>query len=188
MMEAEQRDRKRPMRLGITLLALLMAVPAYAQDDPEPMEPVLQDSRAPWIELGIFGFGTRLGVDFEGDGQLVASAAVDVGYLIVPRLRMRVSGDVGVFSGDNTYVGNVEFIYRFMPDSAVAIPYLGTGLAVFGKDNCGLDPECPAVWVQFALGFEMRVREGINWLIEYHPMDAFRRQRIMIGLTTRRGR
>ena len=176
------------MRLAITLLALLMAGPAYAQDEPEPMEPVSQDSKAPWIRLGIFGFGTRVGVDFEGEGQMVTSMALDVGYLLVPRLRMRFSGDVGVFNGDNTYVGSFEFIYRFTPDTAIATPYVGTGLALFGEDNCGLDPDCPAVWLQFVLGFEMRLREGINWLIEYHPMDAFRRQRIMIGLTTSRGR
>lgn len=187
-MEAEPRDRNRPMRLAITLLALLMAGPAYAQDEPEPMEPVSQDSKAPWIRLGIFGFGARVGVDFEGECQMVTSMALDVGYLLVPRLRMRFSGDVGVFNGDNTYVGSFEFIYRFTPDTAIATPYVGTGLALFGEDNCGLDPDCPAVWLQFVLGFEMRLREGINWLIEYHPMDAFRRQRIMIGLTTSRGR
>jgi hypothetical protein len=176
------------MRLAIALLALLIAVPAYAQDEPEPMEPAALDSKAPWIELGIFGFGARVGVDLEGEGQLVTSATLDVGYLIVPQLRMRLSADIGVFSGDNTYVGSYEFIYRFAPDTAIAIPYVGTGLGLFGEDNCGLDPDCPAVWVQFVLGFEMRLREGMNWLIEYHPMDAFRRQRLMIGLTTRRGR
>jgi hypothetical protein len=176
------------MRLAIALLALLIAVPAYAQDEPEPMEPAALDSKASWIELGIFGFGARVGVDLEGEGQLVTSATLDVGYLIVPQLRMRLSGDIGVFSGDNTYVGSYEFIYRFAPDTAIAIPYVGTGLGLFGEDNCGLDPDCPAVWVQFVLGFEMRLREGMNWLIEYHPMDAFRRQRLMIGLTTRRGR
>ena len=186
-MEAEPRDRNRPMRLAITLLALLTAVPAYAQDEPEPMEPVAQDSRAPWIKLGLFGFGARVGVDLEGEGQLVTSMALDVGYLIVPQLRMRLSGDIGVFSGDNTYVGSYEFIFRFAPDTAIAIPYVGTGLGLFGEDNCGLDPDCPAVWIQFVLGFEMRLREGMNWLIEYHPMDAFRRQRLMIGLTPRRG-
>jgi hypothetical protein len=41
--------------------------------------------------------------------------------------------------------------------------------------------------VQFALGFEIRIRDRIAWLVEYHPLDALRRQRILIGFTTRRG-
>ena len=174
------------MRLTLPLLALALATPLSAQDEPEPFEPVVEESRAPWIKIGLFGFGARIGADFEGDGQMVASATGDMGYLLLQRLRMRLSADIGVFGGDNTYVGNFEFIYRFTPDTAIAIPYVGTGLGLFGRDECELDPDCPALWLQFVLGFEMRLRDEINWLVEYHPQNAFRRQRIMIGLTTRR--
>jgi hypothetical protein len=36
-------------------------------------------------------------------------------------------------------------------------------------------------------GFEMHYRSTFNWLLEYHGMDALRRHRVYIGLTTRRG-
>src|SRR3989442_1212949 len=36
-------------------------------------------------------------------------------------------------------------------------------------------------------GFELHYRSTFNWLLEYHGMDAFRRNRVYVGLTTRRG-
>jgi len=47
--------------------------------------------------------------------------------------------------------------------------------------------DCPAFWAQFVLGFELKLRNQINWLLEYHAEDAFRRHRVFVGLTTRRG-
>jgi hypothetical protein len=40
--------------------------------------------------------------------------------------------------------------------------------------------------ILLALGFELRLREGLAWLLECRPEDALRRHRIFIGLTTRR--
>jgi hypothetical protein len=37
------------------------------------------------------------------------------------------------------------------------------------------------------LGIEVRYRSTFNWLLEYHALNAFRRNRLYLGLTTRRG-
>lgn len=139
----------------------------------------------PWAALGLYGFGVRAGADLRGDDQAVVGATADLGYVYTPRLRTRLSGELGFLNGPNSYVGNVEVLYRFTPESSLAIPYLGGGIALAGNEACGADPDCPGLWVQFALGFELRLRETFNWLIEYHPQDAFRRHRLLIGLTTR---
>jgi hypothetical protein len=178
------------MRIAPALVSLLIAAPLAAQE-PE-QEPFLADTvpaetRVPWAKVGLFGFGARLGADFEGDGQAVVSLAFDLGYVADDRLRVRLSGELGFLNIDNTYVTSLELVYRFMPDSAKAIPYVGGGVGLFGRAECEADPDCPELWLQFVLGFEIRLREGMNWLVEYHPEDAFRRHRVFIGLTTRRG-
>jgi len=48
-------------------------------------------------------------------------------------------------------------------------------------------PDCPDVWANVVFGFELHYRSTYNWLLEYHGMDALRRHRFYIGLTTRRG-
>jgi hypothetical protein len=173
------------MRIAAVLLSLLIAVPLGAQEAPAFEEP-LEEARVPWAKVGLFGFGARLGVDFEGEGQAVASMALDLGYVADERLRVRFSGELGFLNSDNTYLANLELVYRFMPDSALAIPYVGGGLGLFGRAECEADPDCPALWAQFVLGFEMRLRDEMNWLVEYHAEDAFRRHRVFIGLATRR--
>ena len=178
------------MRIAPALVSLLLAAPLAAQEpEQEPFDPeaAQEETRVPWAKVGLFGFGARLGVDFEGEGQAVAGVALDLGYVADERLRVRLSGELGFLNIDNTYVTSLELIYRFMPDSAKAIPYLGAGVGLFGRAACDADPECPELWLQFALGFEMRLRDGMNWLIEYHPQNALRRHRVFIGLTTRRG-
>ena len=178
------------MRIARPLLSLLIAAPLAAQEpEQEPFlrDTVQEETRVPWAKVGLFGFGARLGADFEGEGQVVAGLAFDLGYVADDRLRVRLSGELGFLNTDNTYVTNLELVYRFMPDSANAIPYVGGGVALFGRAECEADPNCPELWVQFVLGFEMRLREEMNWLVEYHPENAFRRHRVFIGLTTRRG-
>ncbi len=155
------------------LLALLCWAAAAAQNDP--------------VQLGLHGFAARVGVDFEGQGQALASFAVDMGNLYTDRLRLRPSAELGFGWGDNTYVANVEAVYRFTADTVVAVPYLGGGVALFGQEGCGEIEDCPAFWAQFVLGFEVRLRNHINWVLEYHAEDAFRRHRIFLGLTSRRG-
>jgi hypothetical protein len=102
-------------------------------------------------------------------------------------VRLRPSGEIGVFSGENTYIGSAEALYRFTDDDQVAIPYLGSGISVAGHTRCGLDPNCPNVWINLVFGFELHYKSTFNWLLEYHGMDALRRHRLYVGLTTRRG-
>ena len=42
--------------------------------------------------VGLYGFGARAGVDFEGAGQAIVSIAVDAGHVFTDRLRLRPSG------------------------------------------------------------------------------------------------
>jgi len=137
--------------------------------------------------IGLFGFGVRGGVDFRRSSQLVLGATLDVGDLLSNRVRLRPSGEIGVFNGPNTYVFNMETLWRFTDDEDVATPYIGLGFGLASRDNCGADPQCPDLWFNAVFGFELRYRSTFNWLLEYHGMDRIRRHRLYIGLTTRRG-
>ncbi len=137
--------------------------------------------------VGLFGFGVRGGIDLSGSTQLVLGITLDAGDLLTNRLRFRPSGEIGVFNEDNTYVGTLEVLYRFTDDTETATPYAGAGFSVAGHGGCGSDKDCPDLWADIVVGFELHYRSTFNWLLEYHGMDAFRRNRIYVGLTTRRG-
>lgn len=149
--------------------------------------PAVRRASSRGTHVGLFGFGVRAGVDFSGKSQFVLGTTLDLGDLFINQFRLRPSGEIGVFNGANRYAGSLEALYRFTDDDQVAIPYAGGGFSVAGHDACGADPDCPAVWVNVAVGFELHYRSTFNWLLEYHGMDAFRRNRIYLGLTTRRG-
>lgn len=171
------------MRIGwIVAATTLLAGTAVAQDFVPPKTSTKTGTR-----IGLYGFGVRGGFDFRGDGQFILGAALDMGDLFTNRIRLRPSAEIGVFNGPNSYVGNLEALWRFTPDDETAMPYLGLGMGVAGHENCGGDPGCPALWVNVVFGFELRDRSTYNWLIEYHGMDALRRHRFYLGLTTRRG-
>jgi hypothetical protein len=162
----------------VLILGGMLPTMGYAQ---EPTQ------TKPSTTIGLYGFSARGGVDFEESGQAVASVALDAGHLFTDRLRLRPSGEIGFLGGDNTYLANLEAVYRITGDREIAVPYVGAGFGIFGRDACGADDACPGIWLQFVLGFEVKLREGMAWMVEYHPVDAFRRHRVMIGLTTRRG-
>jgi hypothetical protein len=164
-------------------LAVGTAAPLAAQQ----FQPPAASAPARGTRLGLYGFGVRGGLDFRGDGQFVVGAALDVGDLFHPRVRLRPSAELGLFNGVNTYVGSFEVLFRFTDDAQLAQPYVGTGLSVAGREQCGATADCPDVWVNLAFGFELHFRSTFNWLLEYHGMDAMRRHRIYVGLTTRRG-
>ncbi|HXH63365.1 MAG TPA: hypothetical protein VNG95_04220 [Gemmatimonadales bacterium] len=176
---------RRWLIMGVLLAAVLPIGAAAQQFTPPQGAGSSADSAK--LKLGLYGFGVRTGIAFSGSGQLVLGTALDLGNLFSPRVRLRPSGEIGVFNGTNTYIGSLEGIFRFTDDDQPAVPYVGAGLALAGHENCGADPKCPGVWVNLVLGFELRYRTGINWLLEYHGMDAMRHHRIYIGLTTRRG-
>ena len=166
----------------VASLILLLGPPALLAQE----EPVAAASTRS-IAIGLYGFSAMGGVDLEGDGQAIVAVALDGGHLFTRRLRIRPSGEIGFLGPDNRYLLNLELIYRFTDDAQLAVPYVGTGLGLSGREECGADPGCPGIWLQFVLGFDMRIRESVSWLLEYHPADAFGRHRILIGLTTRRG-
>lgn len=173
------------MRIALFLFGLLLTASLSAQTEYQPQE--VEGTATSPLQLGIFGFAARAGVDFEGQGQALASFALDLGNLYTDRLRLRPSAELGFGWGDNTYVANVEVIYRFTADREVAVPYVGGGIALSGQEGCGAVDDCPSIWAQFVLGFELRMLHQINWLLEYHAEDVFRRHRLFVGLTTRRG-
>src|SRR5262249_38286766 len=176
------RRGRRSMRGALPVILLLAASPLAAQHFVPP------DASAPagGVRFGLFGFGTRLGFDVAGDKQVVGGFTIDAGHLFSDRVRVRPSAEIGFGNGANTYLVNFELMYRFTSDREIAVPYTGFGLGVWGQVDCELAPGCPGVWPQFALGFELRLREHINWLLEYHAEDTFSRHRLFIGLTTRR--
>lgn len=173
------------MRIMPLLICLLFSATLNAQSGHQLDEG--SDAPPRLFQIGLYGFAARGGVDFEGQGQALASFALDMGNIYTDRLRLRPSAELGFGWGDNTYVANVEFVYRFTADTVVAIPYVGGGVALAGREGCDQSDDCPAFWAQFVLGFELRLRDVMSWLLEYHAEDAFRRHRIFLGLTTRRG-
>lgn len=173
--------------VGLMLLPLLPLLPpsAGAQEFVPPQEQ--SGGRTHRLRLGIFGFGSRIGVDFAGRNQVIVSPMLDVADLFSDRVRLRPSAEIGLGGTVTTYVTNLELMYRFTADQEIAVPYIGFGGAVFSQDGCAAAAECPRLWAQFALGFELKFREHINWLLEYHGEDGLRRHRFFIGLSTRRG-
>ena len=175
------------MRIVLVTIASLVGAglataPLVAQQFPPPRNAAHSGTR-----IGLLGFGVRAGVDFHAPAQLVFGGTLDLGDLFSNRIRLRPSAELGVFNGEDTFVGNFEALWRFTADENVATPYIGGGVGVAGRNGCGTDPQCPDLWVNAVFGFELRYRSTFNWLIEYHGMDLMRHNRIYIGLTTRRG-
>ena len=171
--------------VGSTLLlvSVLGTVTLAAQEfHPPPVRSTDDGTR-----LGLLGFGVRSGIDLSGKTQLVFGVTLDAGNLLTSRFRLRPSGEIGVFNGVNTYVGSLEGIYRLSGEGQAATPYAGGGFSLVGHDRCGADPGCPDVWLNVVVGCELHYRSTFNWLLEYHGMDGFRRNRLYAGLTTRRG-
>ncbi|HEY3279166.1 MAG TPA: hypothetical protein VGJ83_01535 [Gemmatimonadales bacterium] len=165
-------------------LAACAAVDALAA---QQFVPPKSEGGASGTRLGLLGFGVRGGIDLKGDGQLVFGTTLDAGDLFSRRVRLRPSVEIGVFNGPNSYVGSLETLWRFTEDEEVAVPYVGLGASIAGREGCGSDAGCPGLWVNLVFGFELRYRSTFNWLLEYHGMDLMRRHRFYVGLTTRRG-
>jgi hypothetical protein len=172
---------------SLWLLALLAAGGAFPLATQEFHPPPVPRARGGGTRLGLLGFGVRGGIDLAGNSQMVFGATLDAGNLFVPRFRLRPSGEIGVFNGGNSYTGSFEALYRFTGDEQTVTPYVGGGFSLVGHDACGNDPDCPDLWANLVVGFELHYRSTFNWLLEYHAMDRFRHNRFYVGLTTRRG-
>jgi hypothetical protein len=171
--------------IGIAACLLALAAPATLAG--QQFQPPGTGGADRGTRIGLFGFGVKSGFDFRGNDQLIVGASLDLGNLFTSRLRLRPSAEIGVFNGRNTYVGSFEALFRFTDDNQLAQPYAGAGLSLAGQEDCGTITGCPGVWLNVVLGFELHYRSTFNWLLEYHGMDALRRHRFYVGLTTRRG-
>src|SRR3989442_1683102 len=83
---------------------------------------------------------------------------------------LRLSAEIGILNGANTYTGSFEALYRFTDDKQAVVPYAGAGVALAGHAGCGTAPPCPALWVNAAVGLEVRSRSTFSWMVEYHAM------------------
>lgn len=181
------RTRSLPLLRLLCFLPLLPLLPRAASAQ-EFQPPRTQASgTATGLRLGLYGFGTRIGVDPSGHKQAILGTTLDLGDLFTDRVRLRPSAEIGLGDSVTTYVVNMELLFRFTADSEVAVPYVAFGPALYSQERCATAVDCPQIWAQFALGFELRFRGHMNWLLEYHGEDALRRHRFFIGLTTRRG-
>ena len=140
-----------------------------------PANPPAAVSQAPAstgssFRAGIFGFTTRGGMQVSRGSQAVIGSTVDVLQLGAPAVRLRPSFEMGFGSSEKSVGVNTEVIYRFQPDPAPAIPYLGLGLG-YHDDSTGT-----GVWPTVVMGFELNFNRSMNWLIEMvasEPSDAW---------------
>jgi hypothetical protein len=135
------------------------------------------------LRVDLLGFSSRAGIDVSGGSSLVLGSAFDVAELWSPNVRLRPGFE---FSGTGTSTAlhvSLEVVYRFQPDRAPAIPYVGVGLGYWNKEN----PSEKRVWPTIAMGFELAFRPSFNWLLEYHALDRMGRHRFLLGLSTRGG-
>jgi len=174
----------RPLVLAALWAAL--AAPLAAQefvppDRGHPAQPASSQRESSGFRIDILGFSTRAGFQVNGGGQALLGSTVDLIQLGIPQVRGRTSFEVG-FGRPSTSIGvNEEVIYRFLADTASAIPYMGLGVG-YMDDNV-----VKRIWPTVAIGFELPFRRNMNWLIEYHALDALRRSRFFVGLATRGG-
>jgi hypothetical protein len=169
------------------LAAVLTAAAALPVATQQFHPPAVRRADGEGSKLGLFGFGVRSGIDLARPRQMVVGVTLDAGNLWTRRLRIRPSGEIGVFNGANSYVGSLEALYRLAGDEEMATPYAGGGFSFAGHDACGSDPQCPGLWVTIAVGVELHFRSTFNWLLEYHALSGFGHNRLYVGLTTRRG-
>ena len=172
---------------SIWLAAVLTATAALPLATQQFHPPAVRRADDAGTKVGLFGFGVRSGIDLARPRQMVVGVTLDAGNLWISRLRIRPSGEIGMFSGANSYVGSLEALYRFTGDEEMATPYAGGGFGFAGHDACGSDPECPDLWVTIAVGLELHFRSTFNWLLEYHALSGFSHNRLYVGLSTRRG-
>jgi hypothetical protein len=172
----------RGARLVLTVAGLACPLtPAVAQEFQPPAS--RSNSASGGVQFGLLGFSTRIGADLTDGGALVLGSAFDVAQLGSPQVRLRPSFE---FSGAGTSTAlhlALEVIYRFQPDRAPAIPYVGLGAGYFSQASASRH----TVWPTLVMGFELAFRPSFNWLLEYHSLDRLGRHRFLVGLSTRGG-
>jgi hypothetical protein len=135
----------------------------------------------PGVVLGVIGFSTRFGAQANSDEQGVVGSTIDIAQLGSPLVRLRPSFELGFGRSRTSLHLALEAIFRFQPDEADAIPYVGAGLGYYD------DGRVDHLWPNLVMGFELPFRRTFNWLVEYHALDRLGRHRFMVGLATRGG-
>lgn len=133
------------------------------------------------LRLDLLAFSTRGGAQVNKQPQFVLGSTLDVVQLWTPQARIRGSFEVGFGRPTTSLAVNAEVVYRLQPDNAPAIPYVGLGVGYYD------DSTAKKVWPTVVMGFELRFRRSMNWLLEYHALDGLRRSRFLVGLATRPG-
>jgi hypothetical protein len=133
------------------------------------------------LRLDLLAFSTRGGAQVNKDQQFVLGSTLDIVQLWTPQARIRGAFEVGFGSPATSLAASAEIIYRLQPDHAPAIPYVGLGVGYYD------DSAVSKVWPTVVMGFELKFRRSMNWLLEYHALDGLRRSRFLIGLATRPG-
>lgn len=166
-------------RLFLVTLPLALAAPRAAAQEFHPPSGGGTSSGG-GFQVDLFSFSTRAGIDVNRPTQWVIGSTIDVAELWSPRVRLRPSFEAAS-DGDVVrlhWAG--EVMYRFQPDDAPAIPYVGVGIGHMSKCS-----GCTTIWPTIAMGFELHFRPAFNWLVEYHALDRLGRHRFLIGLATR---
>ncbi len=139
------------------------------------------------VNFGIFGFSTRAGMQVNRDVQGVIGSTFDVATLFSPQVRLRPSLELGFGRAAKSLHIATEVIYRFQPDNAPSIPYLGLGLGYYDSGTSGdsTQPHIEKLFINLVMGFELPLKPSYNWLFEYHALDRLGQHRFLIGLATR---
>lgn len=168
-------------RLMLFAMPLALAAPAAVAQEFRPPSGGGVASSAGGLEVDLYSFSVRGGVDLTHRLRWVLGTALDVAELWSPRVRFRPSVEIASDTGSAvTFHWAGEITYRFQPDNAPAIPYVGIGIGHLS--NCR---SCTTVWPTIVLGFELQFRPSFNWLLEYHALDRLGRHRFLVGLATR---
>ena len=167
-------------RIALLLAGLACAAAPVAAQDFQPPESSRAAAASSGIRFDLLGFSSRVGIDVSRGGSLVLGSAVDIAQLGSPQVRLRPSFE---YSGSGTSTAlhvATEVIYRFQPDRAPAIPYVGLGVGYWAPNEGS-----KRVWLNVVMGFELAFRPSFNWLVEYHALDRLGRHRFLVGLSTR---
>lgn len=173
----------RARRLALALL-ITLATPLAAQEftPPDQRTPQPAATAGGGVRFGLLGFSTRGGGQINSDEQGVVGSTVDIATLGHPQVRLRPSFEAGVGGGGAQSLHiSLEVVYRFQPEGAAAIPYVGAGLGWYDTSAR------TTTWPNLVMGFELAFRPQFNWLVEYHSLDRMGRHRFLIGLATRSG-
>lgn len=165
-------------RPAVAILTLALCARAVAAQEFQP--PGGGGTGGGRLRVDLLAFSSRGGVD-ASDGKWIIGTSVDIVELWSQQVRFRPSLESGADGGRSLHLAG-EIVYRFQPDGAQAIPYVGAGVGYFDDQGAGGGTD---VWPTLVMGFELSFRPSFNWLLEYHALDRLGRHRFLVGLATR---